>query len=39
MYKKSKDDFNDEFGDLDIAALHYAHYSKRRERNLLKMQE
>ena len=39
MYKKTEKDFELEFPDKDIAALHYAHHIKRREKNLLKMQE
>ena len=39
MYKKSVEDFEEEYPDHDIAALHHAHHAKRRERCLLKMQE
>ena len=39
MYKKTEKDFETEYADKDIAALHYAHHVKRREKNLLKMQE
>ena len=39
MYKKKPEDFEAEYADRDIAELHYAHYTKRREKNLLKLQD
>ena len=32
MYKKTEKDFETEYADKDIAALHYAHHVKRREK-------
>ena len=39
MHKRKLIDFENEYPDKDIAKLHYAHHMKRREKNLLKLQE
>ena len=39
ILKKTEKDFEQKYPDKDIAALHFAHHQKRREKNLIKMQE
>jgi len=39
LYKRNLDSFETEYADEKIATLHYTHYTKRRVKNLCRLNE